>query len=122
MKDDVRRVVVSVLDSLGVDHPLARDARRQLAAALPAPGALCAWGLRHVPRVGAALGALAVLASAWLLVARDPVGPPSTSAPWGPLEPVFPDYRTATAWGIAALALIAAGLLVVAARSRPARV
>ncbi len=34
MKDDVRRVVVSVLDSLGVDHPLARDARRRLAAAL----------------------------------------------------------------------------------------
>ncbi len=34
MKDDVRRVVVSVLDSLGVDHPLARAARRRLAAAL----------------------------------------------------------------------------------------
>ena len=34
MKDDVRRVVVSVLDSLGVDHPVARDARRRLAAAL----------------------------------------------------------------------------------------
>jgi hypothetical protein len=95
---------------------------RQLAAALPAAGALCAWGLRHVPRVGAALGALAVLATAWLLVVRDPVGPPSTSAPWGPLEPVFPDYRTATAWGIAAIALLAAGLLVLAARSRPARV
>jgi putative thioredoxin len=33
-KDDVRRVVVGVLDGLGVDHPLARDARRRLAAAL----------------------------------------------------------------------------------------
>ena len=33
-KDDVRRVVVGVLDELGVDHPLARDARRRLAAAL----------------------------------------------------------------------------------------
>ena len=34
MKDDVRRVVVALLDQLGVDHPLARDARRRLAAAL----------------------------------------------------------------------------------------
>jgi putative thioredoxin len=33
-KDDVRRVVVAVLDRLGVDNPLARDARRRLAAAL----------------------------------------------------------------------------------------
>lgn len=33
-RDDVRRVVVGVLDELGVDHPLARDARRRLAAAL----------------------------------------------------------------------------------------
>jgi putative thioredoxin len=33
-KDDVRRVVVGILDQLGVEHPLARDARRRLAAAL----------------------------------------------------------------------------------------
>jgi putative thioredoxin len=33
-KDDVRRVVVAILDELGVDHPLVRDARRRLAAAL----------------------------------------------------------------------------------------
>jgi putative thioredoxin len=33
-KDDVRRVVVALLDRLGVDDPLARDARRRLAAAL----------------------------------------------------------------------------------------
>jgi putative thioredoxin len=33
-KDDVRRVLVSVLDRLGVEHPLARDARRRMAAAL----------------------------------------------------------------------------------------
>jgi putative thioredoxin len=33
-RDDVRRVVVSILDELGVDDPLARDARRRLAAAL----------------------------------------------------------------------------------------
>jgi putative thioredoxin len=33
-KDDVRKLVVGVLDELGVEHPLARDARRRLAAAL----------------------------------------------------------------------------------------
>jgi putative thioredoxin len=33
-RDDIRRVVVGVLDQLGVDDPLAREARRQLASAL----------------------------------------------------------------------------------------
>jgi putative thioredoxin len=33
-KDDLRAAVVGVLDDLGVEHPLARDARRKLAAAL----------------------------------------------------------------------------------------
>lgn len=33
-KDDLRRIVVAVLDDLGVDHPFARDARRRLATAL----------------------------------------------------------------------------------------
>ncbi len=33
-RDDIRRVVVGVLDELGVDSELARSARRQLAAAL----------------------------------------------------------------------------------------
>lgn len=33
-RDDVRRVVVGVLDELGVEHPLAREYRRRLAAAL----------------------------------------------------------------------------------------
>jgi putative thioredoxin len=33
-KDDLRRVIVAILDELGVEHPLARDARRRLAAAL----------------------------------------------------------------------------------------
>ncbi|MGZ6642263.1 MAG: tetratricopeptide repeat protein [Solirubrobacteraceae bacterium] len=33
-KDDVRRVVVGILDELGVEHPHARDARRRLATAL----------------------------------------------------------------------------------------
>ena len=33
-RDDLRQAVVAILDELGVDHPLARDARRRLAAAL----------------------------------------------------------------------------------------
>jgi putative thioredoxin len=33
-RDDIRRVVVGVLDELGVDNPLARESRRRLAAAL----------------------------------------------------------------------------------------
>jgi len=33
-KDEIRKVVVGVLDELGAEHPLARDARRRLAAAL----------------------------------------------------------------------------------------
>jgi putative thioredoxin len=33
-KDDIRRVVVGVLDRLGVEHPLARETRRRLASAL----------------------------------------------------------------------------------------
>ena len=32
--DDLRRMIVAVLDELGVDHPAARDARRRLATAL----------------------------------------------------------------------------------------
>jgi putative thioredoxin len=33
-RDDIRRVVVGILDELGVDDPLAREARRRLASAL----------------------------------------------------------------------------------------
>jgi len=33
-RDDIRRVVIGVLEELGVEHPLARDARRRLASML----------------------------------------------------------------------------------------
>ena len=32
--DRIRRVIVAIIDELGVDHPLARETRRKLAAAL----------------------------------------------------------------------------------------
>jgi putative thioredoxin len=33
-KDDLRRTIVAILETLGVEHPAARDARRRLASAL----------------------------------------------------------------------------------------
>ena len=33
-QDDIRRVVIGILDELGVDNPLARESRRRLASAL----------------------------------------------------------------------------------------
>ncbi|HWF54916.1 MAG TPA: thioredoxin [Solirubrobacteraceae bacterium] len=33
-RDDLRRVIIGILDELGVEHPLARESRRRLAAAL----------------------------------------------------------------------------------------
>jgi hypothetical protein len=48
---------------------------------------LASWGLRHHPRVGLAVGALAVIATVWVLVAvrvdgDAGVAPPRGSLPW----------------------------------------
>jgi hypothetical protein len=43
-------------------------AARHLVPALPVASALIAWGLRHAPRVGAALGAVSLALSAWLFI------------------------------------------------------
>jgi hypothetical protein len=43
-------------------------AARHLVPALPFAAAPVAWGLRHAPRVGAALGAFSLGASAWLFI------------------------------------------------------
>jgi len=43
-------------------------AARHLVPALPAAGALVAWGLRHAPRIGAALGAVTLAVSVWLFI------------------------------------------------------
>lgn len=101
---------------------------RHLAAALPAAAALAAWGLRHAPRTGSALGALTLLASGWLAVglARGDldgwIGAPASSAPWGPAERLLPVYGTGSTWaGIAAGALAAAVLALVAREWRRGR-
>ncbi len=63
---------------------------RELLPVLPVAAALAAWGLRHAPRVGAALGALTIAASAWLLVGArvgdGELAPPSGPLPWGGAE------------------------------------
>jgi hypothetical protein len=88
-------------------------AGRDLVAALPAAAALAAWGLRHVPRaLGAALAALTLLASAWLVVTSEAWGPPPSS----PLEAVFPSYRDGGLYGALAAAVILGALAGLAAR------
>ena len=75
-----------------------------LVAALPAIAALTAWGLRHVPRLLAALLALFTLgASTWLVLAGRAASlkgwlEVDTSAPWGPPVNVFPNFTGAACW------------------------
>jgi hypothetical protein len=75
---------------------------RHLLAGLPLAVPLVAWGLRHMPRVGSALAALTVVASAWLyadvrwgdgsLVGDRP------DAPFGPLTKLFPLFGPGGGW------------------------
>jgi hypothetical protein len=60
---------------------------RQLVVVLPLLGALASWGLRRFPRTGAALAALTLAATVWLLVAvrvddSAGVAPPRGPLPW----------------------------------------
>jgi hypothetical protein len=91
-------------------------------AALPAAAALTSWGLRHVPRVlAAALAALTLGASAWLLLGGiDGWLVVDTRAPWGPLVNVFPDFDGAPLWPALLCALLLAGLAALALRERRA--
>lgn len=94
---------------------------RHLVAALPFAVPLAAWGLRHSPRSGAALGALTVLSSGWLLVAfatghADGWVTPTVSAPWGPLEAGFPLYGADSAWAAVVAGAVVAGLVFLAVR------
>jgi hypothetical protein len=64
---------------------------RELLAVVPVAAALSAWALRHAPRIGAALGALTLGASAWLLAGAragdGELAPPSGPLPWAGAEP-----------------------------------
>ncbi len=95
---------------------------RHLVAALPLAVPLVAIGLRRLPRVGVALAALSVAASAWLwldvLVGHGGLVEPRPEAPFGPLTDLFPVFGEG-AWPYAlagALGLGAAGLALLAAR------
>jgi hypothetical protein len=93
---------------------------RHLMAALPLSVPLVAWGLRHAPRVGAALAALAVAASAWLyLDARLGGGALVTDrpdAPFGPLTAVLPRFREGSTWPFVLAGAIGAAVLLLALR------
>ncbi len=94
----------------------------ELVAALPCAGALGAWGLRHAPRAGLALGALTLLATGWLLVQLwtgtiDGWSAAAESrAPWGPLVAVFPRFEPGSAWATAVSVALAVGLAALVAR------
>jgi hypothetical protein len=64
---------------------------RDLLPAVPVGAALCAWGLRHAPRAGAALAAATVVAGAWLVLGARlgedaALAPPAGPLPWGGAE------------------------------------
>ena len=65
---------------------------RELIPVLPVGTALAAWGLRHAPRIGQALIAATIGASAWLLIGVHAGGahlaPPAGPLPWEGAEPV----------------------------------
>jgi hypothetical protein len=105
------QILVAVIGVRGIDGP--GFPAETFAPALPAAAALCGWGLRHAPRVGAALGLLTVAGSAWLLLATAAWDTPP-DAPWGPLVAAFPRWESGSAGevlvtagvGAAALALL----------------
>jgi hypothetical protein len=81
---------------------------RHLVPALPLLVPLVALGLRKLPRLGALLGALGVVASVWLWIAVrwDGAGLAADRprAPWGPLDAAFPLFAAgALPYVIAAL-------------------
>jgi len=91
---------------------------RYLLAALPVAVALVAWGMRQAPRVGFALVAVTLLASAWWYASvrwgdATIVGAGGTAsrAPLGPLDAALPLFGTASAG--ATIALVAGGAALV---------
>jgi hypothetical protein len=91
---------------------------RHLLAALPLAIPLIGWGLRHAPRVGAALAALTVAGSVWLYVDARSGGELVTDrpdSPFGPLVGAFPLFEPDGGWAywLAAGIAVAVVLLIV---------
>jgi hypothetical protein len=81
-----------------------------LVVALPCAVPLMAWGLRHAPRVGWALGALTLLGSVGLVVGGAWTG---SDAPWWPAVGAFPVEGSAWADVVFVLAAFVGGALLV---------
>ena len=99
---------------------------RHLLAALPLAVPLVAWGVRHAPRVGAALAGLTVVASVWLLVdvglGEGGLAAGRPDAPLGPLTDLLPLFDDDSPWPYVLAGVIVAGVLALAAREmRPWR-
>jgi hypothetical protein len=85
---------------------------RWLVIALPMAVPLVGLGLRHAPRVGTLLALLGVVASVWLLVdvrfGSGALVDALPSAPWGPLEQVWPRFTEGSVYPFVLAAVIAA--------------
>jgi hypothetical protein len=98
---------------------------RLLLPVVPVGAALAAWGLRHAPRVGAALAAVTLGATAWLLIgprvssADAGLQPPTGPVPWGGAQDLLPWFGSPIGTGEAVLlAVVAAGLVALVERER----
>jgi hypothetical protein len=92
---------------------------RHLMAAMPLAVPLVAWGLRFVPRLGAALAVLTLGGSIWLYVEVRVGGALVTDrpdAPFGPLVEIFPLFGPDGGWAYWLAAGIAAGIAILALR------
>jgi hypothetical protein len=112
------QVLAVVLAIRGIDGPGFPGAT--FAAALPAAGALCGWGLRRARRVGALLGLLTLAGSAWLVIAMRTGSAASwdapPDAPWGPLAGAFPRWDTGSTWEVVVTAAVGVAVLALLLR------
>ncbi len=94
---------------------------RLLLPVVPIGAALAGWGLRHTPRMGAALAALTLAATAWMLiglrVGDGGLQPVRGPVPWGGAQDVLPLFGDPMSSGEAILlALCGVALAALAAR------
>lgn len=94
---------------------------RLLLPVVPVGAALAGWGLRHAPRAGAALAALTLAGTAWLVLGPrlgdGGLQPPTGPVPWGGVQDVLPLFASPIDGGEAILLAIAGvALAALAAR------
>ncbi|HEU4658896.1 MAG TPA: hypothetical protein VFR97_15310 [Capillimicrobium sp.] len=97
---------------------------RLLLPVAPVGAALAGWGLRHAPRAGAALAAITVAGTAWLLaglrLGDGGLQPPSGPVPWGGAQDLLPRFGGPIGT-YEAIVLAAAGVALVALAVRERR-